>query len=189
MKGTINSGVLLQPSCHSQLQLIAFSDADWASCPDDRRSTSGYFVFLGESLVSWSSKKQAVVSRSSAESEYRGLANTTAEIMWLRSLLNELQFSLLTPSVIWSDSISAAALASNPVLHARTKHIEIDTHFVRDQVLNKQLRVQYVPSSDQLVDCLTKPLVTSRFCYLRDKLRLATLPSRLRGSISDTTVK
>ena len=103
----------------------------------DRRSTSGFFVYLGDSLISWFSKKQVVVSRSSVESEYRGLANTAAELTWVRSLLQELRIALSSLSVIWCDSVNAAALASNPVFHARTKHIEIDAHFIRDQVLAK----------------------------------------------------
>lgn len=175
LSGTKTLGILLQQS--SNLTLTAFSDADWASNLDDRKSVAAYCVFLGESLVSWSSKKQAVVARSSTESEYR------AEIIWLQQLLSEIGISSLTPPILWCDNLSAGALAVNPVFHARTKHIEIDIHFVRDRVLQGLLDIRYVPSSGQLADCLTKPLPHSQFHTLRSKLGVLPPPSRLREDI------
>ncbi|KAK4264188.1 hypothetical protein QN277_025397 [Acacia crassicarpa] len=174
LRGTIHYGIHIKPAY--TLDLAAFSNANWASCPDDRRFVGGYYVFLGNSLVTWSSKKQAVVSRSSCELKYRSLANTASELNWIKSLLTELSLRLKNIPTIWCDNTNAAALAANPVHHARTKHIEIDVHFVRDQVLSKLLKVQYVPTEFQLVDCLTKPLHHSRFWFLRDKLGVTVAP-------------
>ncbi|KAJ4703269.1 Retrovirus-related Pol polyprotein from transposon TNT 1-94 [Melia azedarach] len=137
----------LQFISSGRTELTAFADADWGCDLDDRRSIGGYCVYLGGNLVSWSSKKQQVVSRSSTESEYRALASVSSELLWLQSLLKELQHCLSTPPVVWCDNQSVAALAQNPIFHARTKHIELDIHFVCDQVLAKTLDVRYVPST------------------------------------------
>uniref|UniRef100_A0A803Q5F0 Reverse transcriptase Ty1/copia-type domain-containing protein n=1 Tax=Cannabis sativa TaxID=3483 RepID=A0A803Q5F0_CANSA len=128
LKGTSTQG--LHICCSNNLNITGFSDADWASNVDDRRYVGGYCVYLGESLVSWSSKKQSVVSRSSTESEYRALAHVSAEITWIESLLKEIKFPLPTVPITWCDNLSASALASNPMYHARTKHIELDIHYV-----------------------------------------------------------
>uniref|UniRef100_A0A803PEH4 Integrase catalytic domain-containing protein n=1 Tax=Cannabis sativa TaxID=3483 RepID=A0A803PEH4_CANSA len=181
--GTKTKG--LHISCSDRLSITGFSDADWACCPDDSRSVAGYCVYLGDTLVSWSSKKQVVVSRSSTESEYRALAHVAAEISWIESLLKELNFPFLSPSVTWYDNLSASALAANPVFHARTKHIEIDAHYVRDKVLQKQLEIRYIPSHDQIADCLTKGLSPSRFAFLVDKLGVRNSPFRLRGDVKE----
>ena len=133
LKGSLFYGLSFQPS--SSLDLIAYIDADWASCPDDRRSTNGYCIFFGGNLVSWSASKQKVVSRSSTESEYRGLANAAAELTWIQSLLKELFVPLFQPPVLYCDNLSTTYLAANPVLHSRAKHVEIDYHFVRERVL------------------------------------------------------
>uniref|UniRef100_A0A803PDQ6 Reverse transcriptase Ty1/copia-type domain-containing protein n=1 Tax=Cannabis sativa TaxID=3483 RepID=A0A803PDQ6_CANSA len=136
LKGTLTEGIWLRPT--DNLHLKGYTDADWASCIDDRRSTSGYLMFLGDNLVSyWSAKKQHVVARSSTESEFRALANAATEVQWLLSLLSELQISQSKPPVLWVDNQGVTALAANPVFHARCKHIEIDLHFVRDQILAK----------------------------------------------------
>ncbi|GJY58769.1 ribonuclease H-like domain-containing protein, partial [Tanacetum coccineum] len=125
--GTLDFGLQLYAS--SMSSLIAYSDADWACCPSTRCSTSGYCVFLGNNLLSGSSKCQPTLSHSSAEAEYRGVANAIAKTAWLHNLL-ELHIPLLTTTLVYFDNVSAIYLTTNPVQHQRTKHIEIDIHFV-----------------------------------------------------------
>nr|GFC36554.1 ribonuclease H-like domain-containing protein [Tanacetum cinerariifolium] len=136
----------LQLFSSSTTDLVAYSDADWAGCPTTRRSTSGYCVVFGNNLLSWSAKRQPTLSCSSVEAEYRGVANTVAEICWLRNLLRELHTFLSSATLVYCDNVSAVYLSSNPVQHQRTKHIEIDIHFVHDLVATSQVRVLYVPS-------------------------------------------
>jgi hypothetical protein len=112
----------------------AFSDVDWAGYPDDRRSTGGFAVYVGSNLIFWSARKQATVSRPSTEAEYKALANAAAEVMWVQKLLDELKISRPLAGRLWCDNIGAMYLSTNPMFHARTKHIEIDFHFVREQV-------------------------------------------------------
>lgn len=170
LRGTSTHGLLIRKSNDSVLH--AYSDADWAGCPDDRRSTSGYCVYLGANLICWSSKKQHVVAQSSSEAEYRALAHDAAEIRWLKSLLKELCLTLSCPPTLWCDNIGAMYLAVNPVFHQRTKHIEIDLHFIRDMVMSSQLSVRYVPTTVQIADILTKGLPASRFATLKSKLHI-----------------
>jgi hypothetical protein len=181
LKHTLFHGLFLQRNSPNQLH--AYSDADWAGCPDDRRSTGGYCIFLGTNLISWSSRKQATVSCSSTEAEYRSLANTTAEIQWIQSLFKELGVFLATPPTLWCDNLGATYLTANPMFHARTKHIEIDFHFVRDKVASKNLVVHFISTKDQKADIFTKPLVSTRFTTLRDNLSIMVIPLQLRGHI------
>uniref|UniRef100_A0A2N9J617 Integrase catalytic domain-containing protein n=1 Tax=Fagus sylvatica TaxID=28930 RepID=A0A2N9J617_FAGSY len=163
------------------LTLSVYSDADWAGDPDDRRSTSGLLVYLGSNPITWSAKKQATVSRSSTESEYRALATASAEVCWLRTLLKDLGIYLSQPPILWCDNVSALAIASNPVFHARTKHIEVDFHFIRERVLRKDLVVKFVSTIDQLADIFTKSLPTQRFLDLQRNLSVSVRPHSIEG--------
>uniref|UniRef100_A0A2N9IIL2 Integrase catalytic domain-containing protein n=1 Tax=Fagus sylvatica TaxID=28930 RepID=A0A2N9IIL2_FAGSY len=173
LKGTLFHG--LHFSSQSSLTLQAYSDADWAGDPTDRRSTTGYCFLLGDSLISWRSKKQSVVARSSTEAEYRALADTTAELLWLRWLLQDLGIDCSTAVPIHCDNRSAIQIAHNDVFHERTKHIEIDCHFVRHHLLQGTLQLRSVSSQDQLADIFTKPMPPGRFRDLISKLKLVSV--------------
>ncbi|XP_066333938.1 uncharacterized mitochondrial protein AtMg00810-like [Miscanthus floridulus] len=170
LQGTISYGLVIPRSAPTQL--VIYTDADWAGCPDTRRSTSGYAVFLGGSLVSWSSKRQPTVSRSSAEAEYRVVANGVGEASWLQQLLQELHHPLKTASLIYCDNVSAVYLSTNPVQHQRTKHVEIDLHFVRERVTIGTVRVLHVPTTSQYTDVFTKGLPSSVFMEFRSSLNV-----------------
>ncbi|GJY63293.1 ribonuclease H-like domain-containing protein [Tanacetum coccineum] len=159
--GTLNYGLQLFSS--STTDLVAYSDADWAGCPTTCRLTSGYYIFLGNKLLSWSSKHQSTLSRSSAEVEYRGVANAVAETRWLRNLLRELQTLLPFATLVYNDNVSVVYLSSNLIQHQRTKHIEIDIHFVRDLVIAGEVRVLHVSSPYQYANFFTKGLPSTLF--------------------------
>lgn len=159
IRGTIDHG--LQSHASSTTGLVAYSAADWCGCPSSRHSTSGYCVFLGYNLLSWSSKRQAVVSRSSTEVKYRFVANAVAETCWLRNLLYELHSSPPKATIVYYDNISSVYMTANPVQHQLRKHIEIDIHFVHDLVALSHVRVLHVPSHSQYADIFTKGLPSS----------------------------
>ena len=143
LKGTLPYGITYQKG---SFNLKTFNDADWASDPNDCRSTTGLAVFLDSNPISWTSKKQHIVSRSSMEAEYRALSTSFAKMDWIKQLLQFLRIPLPQTPVPFYDNLSAIALSFNPMQHQRTKHIEIDVHFVRERVANNQLEVQFVSS-------------------------------------------
>ncbi|VFQ96739.1 unnamed protein product [Cuscuta campestris] len=174
LSGTPTHGIHL--ACSSTDSLQAYSDADWSGCTDTRRSTSGYCVFLGDNLFSLSSKHQATTSRSSAEAEYRAAANAVPETSWIRNLLLELQQPLQRATLVFCDNVSAVYLSTNPVQHQRTKHVEVDIHFVRDKVALGHVRVLHVPSSSQYADIFTKGLPSLLFLDFRQSLGIRPPP-------------
>ena len=177
--GHLTVGLHLYPSPVEKL--ISYTDADWGGCPDTRRSTSGYCVFLGDNLISWSSKRQPTLSRSSAEAEYRGVANVVSESCWLRNLLLELHFPLSQATLVYCDNVSAIYLSGNPVQHQRTKHIEMDIHFVREKVARGQARILHVPSRHQIADIFTKGLPLVLFKDFRTSLNIREPPATTAG--------
>ncbi|XP_063938735.1 uncharacterized mitochondrial protein AtMg00810-like [Daucus carota subsp. sativus] len=175
VKGTIFHG--LHYSFDSPLELHAYSDADWGGDPTTRCSTTGFCFFLGDSLISWRSKKQSLASRSSAESEYRALADTTQELIWLRWLLEDMSVTHSPATSIYCDNKSAIDIAHNDVFHERTKHIEIDCHFTRQQVAKGTVHLHSVTSADNTADIFTKAQPPGSFRNYVSKLKLVLQPS------------
>ena len=124
-------------------QLVGYTDANWADNVVDRRSTSGYVFSLGSAAIACS-KKQPTVALSSTEAEYRGAAVATCEVIWLKRLIKDLQEEVSDPTTIYCDNLSSIQLAKNPVFHARTKHIEVHYHFLRERVLSSEVELLYV---------------------------------------------
>ncbi|XP_019195815.1 PREDICTED: uncharacterized protein LOC109189657 [Ipomoea nil] len=170
LKGSPGKG-LFYPS-HSQLKLQGFSDSDWATCSETRKSITGYCIFVGESLISWKTKKQVTVSRSSSEAEYRVLASTVCEIQWLLYLLEDLKVKPNSPTTLFCDNLSVIAIGENHVFHGRTKHIEIDCHVVKQKVNEKVIKLLSIPSQKQLADGFTKSLPRLNFDVFHSKLGL-----------------
>ncbi|XP_060190337.1 uncharacterized mitochondrial protein AtMg00810-like [Lycium barbarum] len=173
LQGTPTYGLFLRASSSNSV-VTAYSDADWAGCPDTRHSTTGYVVFLGSNLISWHAKKQPTVFKSSTEAEYRAIAYTVAETTWIRHILCELRIYLRQPVGVFCDNVSSTYMCRNSVFHDRSKHIDVHFHYVRDKVSQGDLVVKYVPTQLQVVDIITKGLSSSHFCFLRDNLSVTT---------------
>ncbi|XP_073129110.1 secreted RxLR effector protein 161-like [Henckelia pumila] len=155
LKGKPGKRIMFEDKGH--LQVEVFTDADWTGSVTDRRSTSGYCTFVGGNLVTCRSKKQNVVARSSAEAEFRALAHDICEVLWIKQLLAELKTPVLLPiKVFFCDNKAAIAIAHNLVLHDRTKHVEVDKHFIKEKIENGLIIMPYIPTSEQVADILKK---------------------------------
>ena len=170
LKLSPSTGIFI--SNNNDLQLSAYCNADWASCSETRRSLTGYYIFLGQTLVSWKTKKQATVSRSSAEAEYRSLASTVCELLWISYILRDFDITVPLPIPLWCDNQAALHIVANPVFHECTKHLDIDCHLVRDQFKLDFIHPQHIPSRLQVADLFTKALSTPQFHFLCSKLGL-----------------
>jgi hypothetical protein len=152
------------------VELVGYSDADWAGSSVDRKSTSGCCFSVGSGAISWFSRKQKSVALSSAEDEYMAGSLASCEAIWLQKLLMSFFDQVLDTTMIHCDNQRCIKLSENPMLHDRSKHIEIRYHFIRDCMQKGSVKLQYVPNSEQIADILTKPLVKGKFVYFRDKL-------------------
>jgi hypothetical protein len=170
LKGCPAKGLLY--TRQSSLQVECYTDADWAGSLDDRRSTSGYCTFVGGNIVSWRSKKQTVVARSTAEAEFRAMAHGLCEVLWLRILLTELGLFQGTPLMLYCDNKAAIDIANNPVQHDRTKHVEIDRHFIKEKLDKGIICMPYVSSTSQIADVFTKGLPEKSFSIFCSKMGL-----------------
>jgi len=168
LKGSASRGIVM--TNHGHTQITGYSDSDWAGNAIDRKSTTGFCMFVGGNPVSWQSKKQHVVARSSAEAEYRAMASAACELIWLKGLLSDLGFCSSTPMTLFCDNQVAMHIAANHVFHERTKHIEVDCHFIRQQVQSQIIKPCYTRSYDQLADVFTKVLTSAHFHRLLSKL-------------------
>ena len=179
LKGSPGKGVVFKRNGH--LQIEAFTDADWAGNQVNRRSTAGYFTFVGGNLVTWRSKKQKVVALSSAEAEFRGIVKGIAEILWLRKLMDEIGFPLKTPTKLFCDNEAAISISENPVQHDRTKHVEVDRHFIKEKIENRIVELPSIRSEDQLADILTKAVTGMIFESVLRKLSIEDPTAQLEG--------
>jgi hypothetical protein len=173
LKGSPGQGLFYPAS--SDLKIKAFYDSDWAACSNSHRSITGFCVFIGNALVSWKSKKQHTVSRSSAKAEYQSMAACSCELTWLFSLLHDFHIPHPQPSLLFCDSKAAFHIAANPVFHERTKHIDIDCHLVRDKIQQGLLQTMHITTQHQLADIFTKALGRAPFEYLLSKMNIVNI--------------
>ncbi|CAL9028371.1 unnamed protein product, partial [Prunus brigantina] len=180
LKVTHDKGLMFSKYGHKNVE--GYTEVDWGGSVTDRRSTFGYFTFVGSNLVTWMSKKQKMVSQSSLEAEYCGMAQGVCELLWLRRLLRDLRFVPQKPMDLYCDNRAAIVIAHNPVQHDRTKHVEVDRHFIKENMDAEIVSFLFISSEYQLVDVLTKVVSTTVFLNSLDKLGMH---SNLRGSVSE----
>ncbi|KAM2718779.1 hypothetical protein EV1_030652 [Malus domestica] len=176
LKGTINFGLFYSSS--SNYKLVGYSDSDWVGDSDDRKSTTGFVFFNGDTAFTWMSKKQPIVTLSTCEAEYVAATACVCHAIWLRNLLKELSLPQEEPTEIYVDNKSAIALAKNPVFHDRSKHIDTRYHYIRECITRKDVQVEYVKSQDQIADIFTKPLKQEVFIRLRNSIGVT---SKIKG--------
>ena len=161
LKSSPRKGIMFKKG--NNLDVKGYTDADWAGSIKDRQSTAGYFTFVGGNLVTWRSKKQTVVALSSAESEFRGMAKAVCELLWIHNLLGDLNIKHDSPMKLYCDNKAACDIAHNPIQHDRTKHVEVDRHFIKEKLEARIIETPHVSSQEQLADLLTKAVSSRAF--------------------------
>ena len=180
LKGTLDYGLLYSPS--KDFKLVGYSDSDWARDTNDRKNTTGFVLYMGDTTFTWTSKKQPIVTLSTCEAEYIAATSGVCHAMWLRSLLKELQMFQEEVTEIFVANKSTLALAKNPIFHDRSKHIDTRYHFIRECIARKEVHLEFVKSHDQVANILTKPLKYDTFNKLRALLGVIKKTS-LRGNV------
>lgn len=180
LQGTIDHGITYRGSStfgniNTTPSFVGYCDSDWGSCPDDRRSVTGYAFLCSDGAISWQSKKQKTVALSSVEAEYMAIRAAVQEAIWWRSFLHGLGYDITQPTTIYTDSQGSITLAKNPIHHDRTKHIDIQYHFTRHHVAEKNILLQYASTSEMPADGLTKPLGREKFVWTMNKLGVHTV--------------
>lgn len=170
LKASPGKGIMFRKNKH--LRIDGYTDADWAENITDRKSTSGYFTFVGGNLVTWRSKKQKVVALSSAEAEFRGMAKGLCELLWLKELLKEIGYSSDSVMRLFCDNKAVTQIAQNSVQRDRTKHVEVDKHFIKEKLEAKIVQFSFVKSEEQLADILTKGISSKVFHNSLDMLSI-----------------
>ena len=173
LKSSPGKGLMFSKNDH--VRVDGYTDADWAGNISDRKSTSGYFTFVGGNLVTWRSKKQKVVALSSAEAKFRGMAKGLCELLWLKRLLAEIGFAPKSKMNLFCDNKAAINISQNPVQHDQTKHVEVDRHFIKYNLETNTIWFPFVKSEDQLTDILTKAVSSKDFHNSLIKLRMKDL--------------
>lgn len=162
--------------------VCGFTDADWAGDIHNRKSTTGFVFLLGNTPITWNSKKQPTVALSSTEAEYMAITEGTKEAIWLRRLFGELKLQdLQIPTTIHGDNQGSINLAHNPVYHGRTKHVEVRHHFIREKILTREITLDFVPTGKQLADIFTKALGRTAFEKIRSQLGLVRINADKRA--------
>ncbi|KAL2240231.1 UNVERIFIED_CONTAM: Retrovirus-related Pol polyprotein from transposon RE2 [Sesamum indicum] len=180
LKRSLSTGLFFPSNTNFSLRVLC--DADWATCPLTRKSLTGFCIFIGETPISWKTKKQTTVARSSAEVEYRSMATTTCEVTWLIYILRNLNVEVKTPVPFYCDNKAVLHITANPVFHERTKHLEIDCHVVRNKYKEGLIQPTFLATKQQVADVFTKALPCNTFLHLRSKLSLVNLsPSTTCG--------
>lgn len=189
LKGTQNVGLIYDghdgiiegnqswsfPECHS--------DSDWAGDPNTRRSTTGYLFKMNGAAVSWKSRLQPTVSLSSTEAEYKATTAAGQEIVWLRGILRHMSLEQSPPTTLCSDSTGAVALTKKGIFHARTKHIEVQYHWIREQVEQKVIILRHISNQHMFADTLTKPLHPGPFRTFQDMIGLEIIDGHLKQGV------
>ena len=165
LKGTTKFGLWYPKG--NEFTLVSYTNLDWTGGIDDRKSTSGETFYLGHCLVSWSSKKQPLVSLSIAEESYIAEATCCTQVIWMRKTLEDIQVKYDEPTPIFCDNTSAIHISKNPVMHSKTTNIPIKFHFLREHVTKKNIRLEYVETKEKIAYIFTKPLPREIFEFLR----------------------